>query len=99
MSEERKGEVHGKRLPDGSYELRVFVDGRPVAHPFIHQDGSPLIRERARYSSWNELLSAYETPDGILICSISDIFGFIDAVGMRRIDNNPDGIDVSSRDL
>jgi hypothetical protein len=90
VSEKRNGEVHGKRLPDGSYELRVFVDGREVAQPIIHKDGSPLIRERALYSSWHELLSAYETPDGTLVCSMSDICGFIGAVGMRCIDTSPD---------
>ncbi|SDE96840.1 hypothetical protein SAMN05444167_0968 [Terriglobus roseus] len=90
MSEGRNGEVHGKRLPDVTYELSAFSDGHQVAHPFIHRDGSPLIRERALYATSSELLSAYETPDGTLVCSMTDIDRFIDAVGMRRIDTNPD---------
>lgn len=86
MGESRISKVHGKRLPNGTYELRVFVDGQQVVYPFIHEDGSPLLKERALYSDWDELLSAHETSDGTLICPMSDIDRFIDAVGMKRVD-------------
>ena len=82
----RSGTVHGRRLPDGTYELIAFVDGLQVTHPFIHRAGENLFQARALYSSWAELLSAQEGTDGVLIYSVGDIDGFIDAVGMKRLE-------------
>lgn len=81
----RSGTVHGRRLPDDTYELIAFVDGLQITHPFIHRAGQDLFRERALCSSWDELLSAQEGTDGTLIYSMGDIDGFIDAVGMKRL--------------
>lgn len=82
----RSGKLHGKRLPDGTYELIAFVDGLQVTHPFIHRPGENLFRTRARYSNWAELLSAQEGADDTLIYSVSDIDGFIDVTGMKRLE-------------
>lgn len=87
MVEGRRGKVHGKRLPDGTYELLAFVDGVHVTHAFLHEDGARLIKARDFRSLCQELLLfAQETTDGTLICSISDVDRFIDTIGMTRLD-------------
>jgi hypothetical protein len=90
VSQGQNGEVHGKRLPDGSYELRMFVGGCPVTHAFIHIQGTSLFKDRSLFANWIELLFVEERPDETLVYPVADIEGFIDAVGMKRIDSNPD---------
>lgn len=86
MSEERNGEIYGKRLPDGSYELTAYADGTQITKAFIHKQGIALFETPALYFDWAELLSARAVSDDTLIYPVGDIDRFIEAVGMESLD-------------
>lgn len=88
MAKGRRGEVHGKRLPDETYELIAFVEGVPVTDAFLRKPGTPLIRDRSLYLNLSEILLAEEDSEHLMIYPVSNIDGFIDAVGMRRLKND-----------